>query len=89
MPSPPKPGIRGSGKSTRPCKYRARTKRSTGLIDATLTLTAIAAILSDIDANIDALEAKLAKARQLKQGMMHELLTGRVRLSVDMGRAAE
>lgn len=42
--------------------------------------TAIAAILSDMDAEIAALEAKLAKARQVKQGMMQELLTGRVRL---------
>jgi type I restriction enzyme, S subunit len=42
--------------------------------------TAIAAILSDMDAEIDALEAKLAKTRQLKQGMMHVLLTGQVRL---------
>ena len=41
---------------------------------------AIASILSDIDAEIAALEAKLAKARQVKQGMMQELLTGRVRL---------
>jgi type I restriction enzyme S subunit len=41
---------------------------------------AIAAILSDMDAGIAALEAKLAKAHQLKQGMMQELLTGRVRL---------
>ncbi len=42
--------------------------------------TAIAAVLSDMDAEIAALEAKLAKARQLKQGMMQELLTGRIRL---------
>lgn len=42
--------------------------------------TAIAAILSDIDAEIDALETKLTKARQIKQGMMQELLTGRIRL---------
>ncbi|MCS6292693.1 MAG: restriction endonuclease subunit S [Nitrospira sp.] len=42
--------------------------------------TAIATILSDMDAEIAALEAKLAKARQLKQGMMQELLTGRIRL---------
>ncbi len=41
---------------------------------------AIAAILSDMDAEIDALEAKLAKARQIKTGMMQELLTGRIRL---------
>ena len=42
--------------------------------------TAIAAVLSDMDAEIAALEGKLAKAQQIKQGMMQELLTGRVRL---------
>jgi type I restriction enzyme S subunit len=42
--------------------------------------TAIAAILSDMDAEIAALESKLAKARQVKQGMMQELLTGKTRL---------
>ncbi len=42
--------------------------------------TAIATILSDMDAEIAALETKLAKARQIKQGMMQELLTGRIRL---------
>ncbi len=42
--------------------------------------TAIAEVLSDMDAEIAALEAKLAKARRLKQGMMQELLTGRIRL---------
>jgi type I restriction enzyme, S subunit len=41
---------------------------------------AIAAILSDMDLEIGAIETKLTKARQLKQGMMHELLTGRIRL---------
>ncbi|MDR0819063.1 MAG: restriction endonuclease subunit S [Oscillospiraceae bacterium] len=43
--------------------------------------TAIATILSDMDAEIDGLTAKLNKARQLKQGMMSELLTGRIRLT--------
>lgn len=42
--------------------------------------SAIAAVLSDMDAEITALESKLAKARQVKQGMMQELLTGRTRL---------
>lgn len=42
--------------------------------------TAIAAILSDMDTEIAALETKLTKTRQLKQGMMQELLTGRIRL---------
>lgn len=42
--------------------------------------TAIAEILSDMDAEIRALEGKLSKARAVKAGMMSELLTGRVRL---------
>lgn len=40
----------------------------------------IASILSDMDTEITALETKLAKARKIKQGMMAELLTGRIRL---------
>ena len=39
----------------------------------------IAETLSDMDAEIAALEEKLSKARQVKQGMMSVLLTGRVR----------
>jgi len=42
--------------------------------------TAIAAVLSDMDAELSALEARRDKTRALKQGMMQELLTGRVRL---------
>ena len=41
---------------------------------------AIATVLSDIDAELAALEVRLAKTRALKQGMMQELLTGRTRL---------
>ena len=41
---------------------------------------AIAAVLSDMDTELEALETKLEKARALKQGMMQELLTGRTRL---------
>jgi len=41
---------------------------------------AIAAALSDMDAEIDALEARREKTRDLKQAMMQELLTGRTRL---------
>jgi len=33
-----------------------------------------------MDAEITALETKLEKARQIKQGMMQELLTGNIRL---------
>ena len=42
--------------------------------------TAIAEILSDMDAEIRAVEEKLSKARAVKAGMMSELLTGRVRV---------
>jgi type I restriction enzyme S subunit len=42
--------------------------------------TAIAEILSDMDAEISALEEKLVKARQVKAGMMSVLLTGKIRL---------
>lgn len=42
---------------------------------------AIAFILSDIDAEIAALEQRRDKTRAIKQGMMQQLLTGRVRLS--------
>lgn len=44
--------------------------------------TRIATILSDMDAELEALEQQLHKARQIKQGMMQELLTGRVRLEL-------
>ena len=42
--------------------------------------TAIAAILSDMGAEIAALEQKLAKAQAVKLGMMQQLLTGQIRL---------
>ena len=42
--------------------------------------TAIATILSDMDTEIAALEIRLSKTRELKQGMMHNLLTGKIRL---------
>lgn len=42
--------------------------------------TAIATILSDMDEEIQALEQRLGKTRQIKQGMMQELLTGKTRL---------
>ena len=41
---------------------------------------AIANVLSDIDDELEALTARLSKARQIKQGMMQKLLTGRIRL---------
>ncbi len=42
--------------------------------------TAIATVLSDMDAEIAALEQRCDKTRALKQGMMQELLTGKTRL---------
>ena len=41
---------------------------------------AIANILSDMDKEIEELEAKRAKYEQVKQGMMQQLLTGKIRL---------
>ena len=41
---------------------------------------AIATVLTDMDAELTALEARRHKTRALKQGMMQELLTGRIRL---------
>lgn len=41
---------------------------------------AIASVLSDVDAEIVALEARRDKTRVIKQGMMQQLLTGRIRL---------
>lgn len=40
----------------------------------------IAQVLSDMDSEIEKLEKKLSKYQQVKQGMMQELLTGRIRL---------
>ena len=42
--------------------------------------SAIAAILSDMDSEISALERRRDKTRAIKRGMMQQLLTGRVRL---------
>jgi type I restriction enzyme S subunit len=48
--------------------------------------TAIAAVLSDMDAELAGLEQRREKTRALKQGMMQELLTGRTRLVNGEGR---
>lgn len=42
--------------------------------------TAIATVLSDMDAEIEALETSLSKYRHVKNGMMQQLLTGKIRL---------
>jgi len=45
--------------------------------------TAIAAVLSDMDADLAALEQQRDKTRALKQGMMQVLLTGKIRLTAN------
>lgn len=64
---------------------------NTGLIESTEVPVpsdtdeqiAIGVALEDMDVDIAALETKVAKTRLLKQGMMQELLTGRIRLPLD------
>ncbi len=55
------------------------------VIPTLLEQTTIATILSDMDSELTALEQKLAKARDVKQGMMQQLLTGRIRLPLEVG----
>lgn len=45
---------------------------------------AISCVLSDMDDEITELEQKLEKYRQVKQGMMQQLLTGKIRLKNDV-----
>ncbi len=51
--------------------------------------TAIATILSDMDEEIQALEQRLGKTRQIKQGMMQELLTGKTRLMQPLNKESQ
>ena len=67
-----------AGRRSRSSGRRLRWRAWRIADDAVLMTTAT--VLSDMDAELAALEAKLAKARDLKQGMMQELLTGRIRL---------
>ncbi len=50
------------------------------ILPSTKEQQAIADVLSDMDAEIQALDAKLNKTKAIKQGMMSELLTGKTRL---------
>ena len=66
-------------------KQQSYTAKLVRLLPITIPPTveeqiAIATVLSDMDCEIRSVETRLAKARQLKQGMMQELLTGRIRL---------
>jgi type I restriction enzyme S subunit len=59
-------------------------KKSLALVEVALPSdveqAAIANVLSSMDAELSDVENRLAKTRDLKQGMMQELLTGRTRL---------
>ena len=63
-------------------KFRAMTVRFPPHVEEQ---QAIASVLSDMDAEITALEQRRDKTRAIKQGMMQELLTGRVRLIKPQG----
>ncbi len=71
------------------CSQIHRLKETSGWVisrSCTLKLpplpeqTAIATVLSDMDAELAALEQRLTKTRALKHGVIQELLTGRTRL---------
>jgi type I restriction enzyme S subunit len=51
--------------------------------------TAIAGVLSDMDAELAGLEQRRDKTRALKQAMMQELLTGKTRLVPPEGRPCQ
>ncbi|NUM37060.1 MAG: restriction endonuclease subunit S [Candidatus Brocadiae bacterium] len=59
---------------------KSNVKSIEARIPAIQEQTAIAEILSDMDSEIEVLEQKCAKYKQIKQGMMHQLLTGKIRL---------
>lgn len=67
--------------------------RNLGLVELCLPPLAeqhaIAKVLSDVDAEIEALEKRRSKLRAIKQGMMQELLTGRIRLVQPQASAQE
>ncbi|MGO2986126.1 MAG: hypothetical protein ACTIH7_14980 [Brevibacterium aurantiacum] len=68
-------------------KVLATTRSYISRIELTLPgiaeQVAISEVLRDADAEIEALERRLEATRDIKQGMMQELLTGRTRLPVD------
>ncbi|MCB0304647.1 MAG: restriction endonuclease subunit S, partial [Calditrichaeota bacterium] len=69
-----------SGTTVESIEYRWLKSLTVPLPPTKTEQDAIAVILNNMDSEIDTLETKLAKTRQLKQGMMQELLTGRIRL---------
>jgi type I restriction enzyme S subunit len=72
--------MRGQGTSQRHIYRRDFDCLKIGLPNSVAEQKAIAEVLSDVDALIDSLEALLTKKRNIKTGVMQELLTGRTRL---------
>lgn len=60
--------------------YATDMKKFTLAVPSIKEQEQIIRVLDDMDTEIAELETRLAKTRQLKQGMMQELLTGRIRL---------
>lgn len=66
--------------STRARTSVSKLRKAAILLPKKAEQVAIATVLSNMDAEIEALEQKLEKYRQVKQGMMQQLLTGKIRL---------
>lgn len=69
-----------TGGSTIPTMSQEKLKEQILLMPTLSEQIAIATVLSDMDAEIEALETKRSKYEQVKQGMMQQLLTGKIRL---------
>lgn len=69
--------------------YGSDMKRFTLSLPAVEEQAAISGALSEMDMEIVALEAKIVKARQIRRGMMQELLTGKIRLVSAGGEAGK
>jgi len=80
--------FRGKSLALQYCQGTKQQSYTAGLVKqlpialppSTAEQSAIANVLSDMDAELAALEARLTKTRALKQAMMSELLTGKTRL---------
>ena len=68
------------GGGTRYVISQSKFRTMTVLVPPIPEQTAIASVLSEMDAELAGLEQRREKTRALKQGMMQELLTGRTRL---------
>lgn len=66
--------------STRARTSVSKLRKTTILFPSKKEQVAITTVLSNMDSEIEALEQKLEKYRQVKQGMMQQLLTGKIRL---------